>query len=326
MLHILNDYIVEKVSINNGTIETNILNKYPIYVINLKRDICRRAYIKFLFEKLKINFNLIIVNNITVHDFDKWKITQQFKHLGVLGCALSHTWCLRDAINSNYDKFIIFEDDIVFHKRFDEIIRKYLDYDLDLLMLGALDFNLKKNIEFMNENNDMYFPKELALGAHANIYSLNFAKILYNYKIENEIIMEFDKDYPFFYENYKIGICYPNLVVCELSTTNINHIFSPLREDFYNHYIDKCFMGKITYSDYNFILIDFIQFIFDKNILNECKSYNDAVSMYIRLKYYQLNKIVQKMLTSNDYNLHDLNHINKNVLLEMETKETKETN
>ena len=43
--------------------------------------------------------------------------------------------------------------------------------------------------------------------------------------------------------------------------------------------------------------------------------------MYIHLKYYQLNKIVNKMLTSNDYNLDDLNNINKNVLLEMKTKE-----
>ena len=321
MLDILNDYIVEKVSINNGSVEKNILNKYPIYVINLKKDFYRRAYIKFLFEKLQINFNLIIVNNISVYDLDKWKITQRFKHLGQLGCVLSHMWCLRDAINSNYDKFIIFEDDIIFHKRFDKIILKYLDYDYDLLMLGALDFNLKNNINFMNENKDMYFPKELALGAHANLYALNFAKIFYNYKIENDSIIEFDKDYPMFYENYKIGICYPNLVVCELSTTNINHIFSPLKEDFYNNYIDKCFMGEIIYSNYNYILIDFIKFIFEKNILNECKTYEEVIELYIKLRHYQFNKIVKKILTSNDYNLDDLNHINQIVLLEIEINE-----
>jgi GR25 family glycosyltransferase involved in LPS biosynthesis len=312
MQDILNDYNVDIVFINNnGNLTTNILNQFPIYVINLKKDIYRRAYITHLFKKLQINYKLIIVDSITIEHKKRWNIKQEFRHLGQLGCVLSHMFCLRDAIKSHYEKFIIFEDDIVFHKKFNKLFIKYLDYNLDLLLLGACDFELEENIINMNNNNDLYFPKKNALGAHANIYSLNFAKTFYDYKIKNIEITEFDKDYSIFYDDYKIGICYPNLVICELSSTNINHFFSPLKKQFHDNYLKKCFMDNLIYSDYNYIIIDLIKFIFiKKDILNKSKNYDDVINFYIDNIDGLLNKNkVKYMLSCNDYTIYDLNKI-----------------
>ena len=133
MSEILNMYNVIIERIENGNVLTNVLNEFPIYVINLKKDIYRRAYIKNLFKNLKINYNLIMVDKVTIDDKQKWNITQNFRHLGQLGCMLSHMFCLREAIQLNHKKFIIFEDDIVFHKNFDNKISKYLTYNLEAI-------------------------------------------------------------------------------------------------------------------------------------------------------------------------------------------------
>ena len=313
--NILNIYNVIIEPIENGNLSTNILNKFPIYVINLKKDIYRRSYIKNLFKNLKLNYNLIMVDRVTADDKEKWNITQKFRHLGQLGCALSHMFCLRDAIKLKHDKFIIFEDDVVFHKNFDYKIDKYLSYNLDLLLLGACDFALVNNIVNMNDNRDLYFPKENALGAHANIYSLNFATQFYDYKVKNDTIIEFDKEYDKFYNDYKIGVCYPNLVICELSTTNISHFFSPAMKNLYDDFIKKCFMNNISYGDYNYITIEFIKFIFQKNILDNINininiNYHDVVKEYIKSISRSLSKnTIEDMLLSNNYTINDLNNI-----------------
>ncbi len=252
-----------------------------------------------------------MVNKVTIENKNEWNITQKFRHLGQLGCVLSHMFCLRDAINSNYDKFIIFEDDVVFHKNFNNMIAKYLTYELDLLMLGACDFELKNNIINMNTNGDLYFPKENALGAHANVYSLKFAKTFYEHKIKNSEIIEFDKDYSLFYDKYKIGVCYPNLVICELSTSNINHFFSPLLKQLHDDFIKNCFMDNIFFSDYNYITIELIKFIFKNKILDNTNNYIDVINLYIKSIRNALNKNkIQDMLLCNDYTIDDLNNIN----------------
>ena len=311
MSEILNMYNVIIERIENGNVLTNVLNEFPIYVINLKKDIYRRAYIKNLFKNLKINYNLIMVDKVTIDDKQKWNITQNFRHLGQLGCMLSHMFCLREAIQLNHKKFIIFEDDIVFHKNFDNKISKYLTYNLDLLMLGACDFELVNNIIYMNDNRDLYLPKKNVLGAHANIYSLNFAKHFYNHKIKNDTVIEFDKEYDYFYNNYKIGVCYPNLVICELSTTNINHCYSPLTKQLHDDFINRCFMNNICFRDYNYITIDFIKFLFKTKLLdNNNNNYNDVVKEYIKSINHLLNKtMMQNILLASNYTIDDLNNI-----------------
>ena len=80
MFNVLKVYKVDAHVIQNGSLSENVLNKFPIYVINLKKDIYRRAYIKYLFKKLKINYTLIMVENVTMSDIKKWGIKQKFEN------------------------------------------------------------------------------------------------------------------------------------------------------------------------------------------------------------------------------------------------------
>jgi GR25 family glycosyltransferase involved in LPS biosynthesis len=262
---LLNNYAVRKYEIINSSIskvEQNPLNHFPIYVINLKENKTRRAYIKHLFKKHNINYNLIVVNRFK-YETQQERVPKLLEP--VIGCILSHMWCLKNAIFKGFEKFIIFEDDIVFHKNFNQLFQRVLEdnsnLNVDLLMLGALDLHLEDGLKGWNESSAIYFPTSNLLGAHANMYSLPFAKEFYFHKLHATEILEFDCEYREFMDKYKIGICIPNLVICELSTTNINHNFSPLvhasRFNTYKKWMPKDF----TYYDYEYITIAFIDFV-----------------------------------------------------------------
>ncbi len=314
MEELINNYWVKRLNFINGDNTTNILNMFPIYVINLKKDIYRRCYMVHLLKKLGINYSLIIVNEFNIKDRQKLNLKTNKISLGQIGCGLSHLWCINDAIKSNCEKFIIFEDDIIFHKNFNERIQKYIHLNLDLLMFGACDFNLNKNLINNINNDDIYYPIELALGAHANLYSLNFAKLFYNYKITHSID-EFDVDYTLFYKEHKIAICYPNLIICELSTTNIHHDYSPLNAHPHKHYLKYCFPSDFTYNDYNYIIIDLIKFVVETNVFIKQKTYDDVIKMYIeqlKIKEVQKNELSVR-LSNNLYNYDDLCSI-KNIV------------
>ena len=91
MLNSLLDMYKPKVVkiVNTKNLGENLLNIFPIYVINLSKDKTRRNYIKYLFQKHKINYNLVIV--------DQFKYTQETInvlnntiHSSKRGCILSH--------------------------------------------------------------------------------------------------------------------------------------------------------------------------------------------------------------------------------------------
>jgi hypothetical protein len=184
-----------------------------------------------------------------------------------------------------------------------------------MIQLGCCDFNLKKNMknENININNlSIYNPKELALGAYGNIYNINFAKIIY---YENtHVFKEFDSSFDMYYNKYNIGICYPNLITAELSTTNLNHNYSLFKDykhlDYNNYYINNCFYN-FDYKDYYFIWIIFIK---------ECYEYYMKTNELLNMKsYYQLiydfssksniEHIIIDVLNNNNINFNDVNKI-----------------
>lgn len=301
----LNNYYVKQYDIINSVSSKpnmeNIINKFPIYVINLKEDKTRRNYIKMLFMKYKINYSLIMVDKY------KLKITENTRskintNAPILGCILSHLWCIKHAISKNYERFIIFEDDIIFHKNFDYMFKQILEShieNIDLLMLGALDKDLNKNLVNFKNTDLIYYPTTNILGAHANIYKLEFAKTFLNYKLTSNKILEFDYDYKIFMHKFKIGVCMPNLVVCELSTSNIGHYFFPL----YPRHVSykKWFHVNFTYDDYEYIIILFINFIKDKiedcgYVFNNLQEMLDEFS--VKYKISRDNYIYKSMLNS----------------------------
>ena len=58
---------------------------------------------------------------------------------GHLGCTQSHIECLKIAIDENWPYICIFEDDLLFNEpnKVKEMITKYIDYDYDVLYIGA---------------------------------------------------------------------------------------------------------------------------------------------------------------------------------------------
>ena len=100
----------------------------------------------------------------------------------------------------------------------------------------------------------MYRPSENSnnlYGAHANYYSLKGAKAMF--KIRTSEISFFDKEYMLMFKHFKNSsfICYPNLVISNISSSTLNHnreILSTLEHEYYR----KCFVN-FNFNMYNFI-------------------------------------------------------------------------
>lgn len=311
--------IIEKLLNNyDVTLEHNLNNfseptiDIPVYIINLEKDKYRRAYIKHIMNKTKINYTLVIVKSCTKKTRD---LFDTHTKIGVVGCFLSHLWCINYAIkNKNGDYFLIFEDDIIFHKKFGYFFNK-IDYTkYDLLQLGCCDFNLKKNMKNKPLNNKLhvYNPVERALGAYGNIYNVNFAKILLYEKIN--FFKEFDY-FDMYYQKYNIGICYPNLVTTELSTTNLEHNYSLFRTSSVhnrnNYFVNKCFYD-FRYDDYYFIWIIFIEHCYEyykktKKMFN-IDNYRQAIIDF-STKYDDNKDVIVNVLMNNGIYFNDINNM-----------------
>jgi hypothetical protein len=321
ILDAIKNYKVKVVNINqnrndNDNPNNSVINEKikKIYVINLIDDEIKRNYIITLMNKYKINFTLVIVERIS-NDLYK-SISDNsitFISKGELGCCLSHLWCLYKIILNNYENAIIFEDDIILHKNFeDEFMNIYNNCNtnnntLDFMLLGAHDFNFsKKNYKYVKNN--LYRPDETVnnlYGAHANYYSLNGAKAMF--KIRTTEISFFDKEYMLMFNHFNNSsyICYPNLAVSNISSSTLNHkreILSQLEYEYYN----KCFI-KFNFNNYNFIYVNLLDkslFKFDENN-NDYESFIDNCLYH---NFYDMTKInmVKKRLVMNFFNLNDI--------------------
>jgi len=256
---ILDNYKLSLYNVTN-TKSKNYMNSRikKIFVINLSDNIIRRNYILVLMKKYNINFSLVIVNRIdeTIHSLiDNAKITKD-----ELGCTLSHMWCLREIIKNRYENAIIFEDDVVFHKNFKQMFMMIFEKEFDFLLLGACDFSFQSlNKNMLSNNNYMYRPNENSIklyGAHANYYSLEGATFMYENKLKN--MSFFDKDYMIMFNKFANSsfICYPNLVVSDISSSNLQH-FYPYFTTEEELYYESCF-DNFKFNDYNFIYLDII--------------------------------------------------------------------
>lgn len=309
------EYFLERYKIKQKTYYNDLncqyyVNSYvnKIYVINLASNRVRREYIKLIMKKLNINFTIIVVQKIHINVFRyllslaKTKMTR-----GEMGTYLSHMWCLKDAIKHNYKKFIILEDDIIFLKNFHEQFKQtVLHKNYDFLMLGASHFKIKDN-DYLIKNNT-YKPvfnvlKGNLLGAFAILYSNKMAKQMFLLRKKN--IVFFDKNlYRIFKKNYATSaICYPNLIISDVSTTNLNHRFNIFKDGYYF----KCY-NTLCFQDYYFIYLD----LFKKWCLNKktFKTSKQAI-IYLLCNYFNNNKEqVNFHYKRLDINLFSLNEIN----------------
>ena len=328
LIDIIQNYNVKVININNSknSSTNNITNKNindvvkKIFVINLIDDDVKRNYIITLMKKYNIDFTLVIVEKISNEVYKTiTDNTNTFITRGEMGCCISHLWCLYQIIKNNYENAIIFEDDIILHKNFtNEFLTTYEqthkdNKTLEFLLLGAHDFNFAKS-NYKNVKNKLYRPVENTknlYGAHANYYSLKGAKAMF--KIRMTEISFFDKEYMLMFNHFKDTsfICYPNLVVSNVTSSTLNHKREFLSTLEYEYY-DKCFI-KFNFSMYNFIYVNLLEntlFKIDENN-NDYEAYiNNCLYHY----FYDLNKIniVKKRMVMNFFNLQDIRMILQN--------------
>lgn len=307
VMNILKNYNVILENIINSS---NSFLKIPIYVINLNTDNFRRAHIKHILHKLNLNYTLVIVNKIS--DNVVQSIDTKLRK-GIVGCCLSHLWCIQHAIHSKHSYFLILEDDVVFHKNFLSLFKNVNYEQYDMVKLGGCDFNLHDNLKDVKIKDNVltiYQPNKIALGAYGNIYNVGFAKIILEDKLRN--FTEFDMNFDIFYEKYKIGICYPNLVTCELSTTNLEHDYSLFNKYKNEHFLNKCFI-KFSYSDYYFIWVIFLEYcynIYKENGFSRLENYKKIVENFANNDEYNRKKYnIIDILMNNNYTINDINEM-----------------
>jgi GR25 family glycosyltransferase involved in LPS biosynthesis len=320
------DIVNDDVEINNtkNTINTKIKK---IYVINLIDDEIKRNYMITLMKKYNINFTLVVVEKISSDLYNSLRNADTFISKSELGCCLSHLWCLSQIIINDYENAIIFEDDIILHKNFEnEFISIYNDCTmnnkkLDFMLLGAHDYNFSKT-NFNNVKNKLYRPQTQAqtqkslYGAHANYYSVTGAKAIF--KLRTTEISFFDNEYMLMFDHFYNSsyVCYPNLVVTNVSTSELNHNHALMSIREYEYY-NNCFLN-FNFKDYNFIYTNLL----DKKILQETEreketipETNNKYEIFIekclndKISNIHNRSIIKSRMVMNFFDLHDIKMI-----------------
>jgi len=303
----IKNYKVRIINIVNDKNEDIELNKIVknIFVINLIDNIVKRNYITVLMEKYKINFTFVIVERISSELYQKL-CKNSLISKGELGCCLSHLWCLYQIIKNNYENAVIFEDDIILHKNF---IKHFLNIlynkNIDFLLLGAHDFSFSQ-LNYKNIKNYLYSPNEKTCnlyGAHANYYYLQGAKRMF--AIRTSEISFFDKEYMLMFNYFKDTsfICYPNLVVSNITDSSLNHerkVLSNLELEYYK----KCFI-KFDFKQYNYIYLNLLN---NSIKINENDSYENYINKCLYYLFYNFDKteIIKNRLVMDFFTLKDI--------------------
>jgi GR25 family glycosyltransferase involved in LPS biosynthesis len=278
MDNIINTYNPQVNDIINDPNKKEFINQYvnKIYIINLLSDKLRMSYIILLMKKFNINYTLVqvekpsqLIYNLIIRLPNK---NIRPLRLGEVGCYLSHMWCLNDIIKNNYTNAIIFEDDIIIHKNYDNLLKKILiNSSYDFLMLGAADHGFNKGNSLLVKNN-IYIPKNyVTLGTHSIYYSNNGAQKIFDYRSKYPTFFDNNLNELFtFFESEKTGICYPNLFTVENSTTNIGHHFGITKYELNDYYYNECY-ENFDFNDYHFIYLD----LFNKFMLEDITTYTN---------------------------------------------------
>lgn len=312
------EYFLQRYKILKKTYTNDIKKKYfvnryieKIYIINLSNNPVRREYTKIIMKKMGINYTIIVVHKIhtNIHRYLIDKNHKPHMSLGDLGTYLSHMWCLKDAIHNKYDKFIILEDDILFHKQFHTLFKQIVsEKEYDFLMLGASHFNRGAN--YYKPKNQVYMPSfdvlgGNLLGAFAILYTNKSATFVYELRKKN--ITFFDYDLYTILKQFRksSGICYPNLIAADISHSNLNHAFSIIEHNYYK----KCY-DTFNFQDYHFTYINmFIKYKFNKR--KHLKTTRKKALIYILLNFFNNNgDLVKDHIKLLDWDLFSLNEIN----------------
>ena len=149
-------------------------------------------------------------------------------------------------------------------------------------------------------------------GAHAIYYSLEGAKAMYENKTEN--ISFFDKDYMQIFEKFQDSsfICYPNLVISDISTSNLHHAYHFFSKSEELYYLN-CF-DNFSFTDYNVMYLDII--LKHKGVkIKENDTYESYITRLIKYQFSCAKErdIIKNRFVLDFFTINDLEKIRLNI-------------
>jgi len=143
---------------------------------------------------------------------------------GALGYALSYISILKEAIRNNFNRILIFDDDIVLHKKFNEEFEKHvqqLPSDWKLFMLGAMQHRWEPYITMYRDM--FYHCHGSSVASHAvGIDRKVFLPLLF---YSEKLDLPVDEGAIFHIQNVYDKNCYiflPNLAIQDMTESDIS--------------------------------------------------------------------------------------------------------
>lgn len=199
------------------------LNEYfdNIYVLNLDKDTTKLENISEKLDKYNIQFTRFSAVDGNIIEFDD---NQEFIHghgnienRYALACLLSHKEIIKDAINKQYNKILILEDDVMISPDFQIHLQNIRDIkEWKMLYLGGSQYNWQ-DIQYVLDNNFYYSKQTYGTFAYAIDKSL-FDEIL-NFNTEKAI----DHQLTALQESYyrQCYTFYPNIFISDVNSSSI---------------------------------------------------------------------------------------------------------
>ena len=232
----------------------NNINYYfdKIYVLSLEKHTTKRTRIKDQFDLFNINnfqfYNAIDGENDPelLKKYDNYSQIPFTEHenklgrkligsVGVLANLLSVKNIIIDAKKNNYRRILFMEDDIILHKKFNSLftdITSKINSDWKILYLGVQNI-INDKTKIMN---NVY---------NCNINSSGGWSFGIDSSVFDELIQECNKeDLPFdsgplhyLREKYpeQCKVIYPNLCICDTSSSSIRKYKRTIKEDAIKH-------------------------------------------------------------------------------------------
>jgi GR25 family glycosyltransferase involved in LPS biosynthesis len=181
----INKYTTDysRINFNDISKTSNIINNYfkSIFIIHLEKDLDRLSNILILVQE-NINFFLIDAisynENDNIYNFCIYCIYRNFYNdtlykinkynsvtKGTISLNLSYQLILNYSITKNINNLLIFEDDVLFHTNYKNILTEIFtnNFDYNILWLGTKQGQTK-----INKYNDfLYIPNTLTWATHS---------------------------------------------------------------------------------------------------------------------------------------------------------------
>lgn len=201
------------------------LNKFVdnIYLINLERRTDKLEKVSKKLCKLNIKFekfNAVDGSNIKIRD--EWiqclEKGSRITSPGAYGCLLSHLQIIKNAKQENFKNILIFEDDIIFHKEFNNELRKLnsVPNDYSIIYLGGTQFKHVGNNFSINRN---YYKGNETYGTFAYIIKNTMFDILIDILEKRQYDIDFSLCA--IQKLYNCYVLWENLVIADLSNSDI---------------------------------------------------------------------------------------------------------